>query len=127
VLFGESYRAAIPAALVLILAGTILGLNSVLEEGLLGLGHPYAILWAELAGLITTGAGLALTLRRLGLMGGAISSLAGYSTVCAALLYAAHRLIGTTPAMLLRPRIGEMVLGVDRVRSLLQAIAGATE
>jgi O-antigen/teichoic acid export membrane protein len=121
-LFGESYGASVPAALLLVPAGCILGLNSVLEQGLLGLGHPYSVLGGELAGLMATALGLALTLRPLHIMGGAISSLAGYSTVCVALVLVVRRLTGVSLEELLWPRMDELRFVVARVRTLLSEL-----
>jgi O-antigen/teichoic acid export membrane protein len=127
VLFGESYRACVPAALVLVPAASILALNSVLEQGLLGLGHPYSVLGGELAGLLATALGLALTLRRLNIMGGALSSLAGYSTVLVALVLGARRLTGVSLRALLWPRRDELWLGMEFVKSLVSEIVSAAE
>ncbi len=127
VLFGESYRAAVPAALVRVPAGSILALNSVFQEGLRGLGYPYPVLRAELAGLAATAVGLALTLRPFGIMGGALSSLAGYSTVSIALLISAHRLIGVSPSALLWPRAAELQVGLRRVESLARALVAPAD
>ena len=127
VLFGQAYRAAIPAALVLVPAGSILALNSVLEEGLRGLGHPYPVLYAELTGLVMTVVGLTLTLGPFGIMGGAVSSLIGYSTVSVALLVNARRLIGVSPAALLWPRIDELQVGLRRVESMVRALAAPAD
>lgn len=127
VLFGEGYRAAVPAALVLVPAGSILALNSVLEEGLRGLGHPYMALYAELTGLVMMAVGLALTLGPLGIMGGAVSSLIGYSTVFVALLINARRLIGVSPTALLCPRMGELQVGLRHVESLVRALVAPSD
>jgi O-antigen/teichoic acid export membrane protein len=114
-LFGSNFRTALPPALVLMPAASLLGLNFVLEEGLRGLGHPYPVLHAELVGLAVTGLALALTLRPLGTMGAAFSSLAGYSTVTVALLASARRHTGTSPASLLWPRADELKLALRRL------------
>lgn len=122
-LFGSNFRAAIPPALVLVPAASFLGLNFVLEEGLRGLGYPYPALHAELAGLAVTGLGLALTLRPLGIMGAAVSSLAGYSTVTVALFASARRHAGTSPAALLWPQADELKLGLRRLGYMLRGPA----
>jgi O-antigen/teichoic acid export membrane protein len=119
IVFGEHYRASVPVALVLVPAGSILALNSVLEQGLLGLGHPYSVLAGELAGLVATVVGLALTLRSLGIMSGALSSLAGYSTASIALVLGAHKLTGVSPAALLWPRTDELQVAAARIKSLM--------
>jgi antigen flippase len=122
-LFGPNFRAAIAPALVLAPAASFLGLNYVLEEGLRGLGHPYPVLHAELAGLAVTGLGLALTLRPLGIMGAAVSSLAGYSTVTIALFASARRNANTSPALLLWPRADELKLALNRMRYMVRGLA----
>lgn len=126
-LFGPNFQAAVPAALVLVPAASLLGLNSVLEEGLRGLGHPYPVLHAELAGLAVTGLALVFALKPMGIMGAAISSLAGYSTVTLALFGSARRYAGTSAATLLRPRLGELRLGLRRLVQLDRVPAAPTE
>jgi O-antigen/teichoic acid export membrane protein len=72
--------------LVLLIAGAVLATNSVLEEGLKGLGLPKAVMWAEAAGLVVTIVSLLLMLKPMGIMGAALASLFGYSTVGIALI-----------------------------------------
>jgi len=126
-LFGERYRASIPCALVLVPAGTFLALNFVLQEGLRALGHPYAVLWSEIAGLFVTVAGLALMLGPLGIMGGANSSLAGYFAVTVALVYNARRLVGVSAIELFWPRVDEVRLGIRRIAELTHALGATAE
>ncbi len=108
VLFGAKFKQAVPVALVLVPAAGVLGLNFVLQEGLRGLGRPYAVLQAELAGLAVTVVGLAAMLPSLGIMGAAISSLLGYSTVTAVLLLNAQRHTGAKASELLLPDLDEL-------------------
>jgi O-antigen/teichoic acid export membrane protein len=107
-LFGGAFTSAVPVALVLVPAAAVLGLNGVLQEGLRGLGRPYAVLRAEVAGLAVTALGLAATLRTMGIMGAALASLLGYSTVSVALLFSARRYAGTSATTLLLPRGEEL-------------------
>ena len=109
-LFGTAFKASIPAAMVLMPAAAVLGLNAVLEEGLRGLGRPYPVLQAELAGLATTAIGLAVMLRPMEIMGAAIASLLGYSTVTGTLLYSAWRYTGASPKDLLVSSMAEFRL-----------------
>lgn len=81
-ILGKKFEEAVGAALVLVIAGSVLSLNRVLEEGLRGLGRPTAVLWAESAGLGVTGLFLWLLLPRLGLVGASLASLIGYTAVC---------------------------------------------
>lgn len=107
-LFGERFKESIPLALVLVPAAAVLGLNLVLEEGLRGMGHPYAVLRAELAGLVVTAAALGALLRPMGIMGAALSSLLGYSTVAAELVRGVRRCADIPIRVLLWPRIAEL-------------------
>jgi O-antigen/teichoic acid export membrane protein len=118
ILFGEKYRGAIAMALILVPANAILGINQVLQEGLRGIGRPYAVLQAELAGLVVTGIVLAKTLRPMGGVGAATASLLGYSTVAAVLLFNARRHAHTPLAQMLSPQSGEIKLVFNRVAAL---------
>lgn len=120
ILFGERFRAAIPAALILMPAAGVLGLNLVLQEGLRGMGHPYAPLQAELAGLAVTAVALALMLRPMGIMGAAIASLLGYSTVNAVLLINTRRCTRTSLRDLLLPRLGDFKHTLVRLVALVR-------
>jgi antigen flippase len=119
ILFGEGFRESIPVALVLVPAAGVVGLNFVLQEGLRGMGRPYAALQAELAGLAVTAVALAVMLRPMGTMGAAVASLLGYSTVTAVLLRNARRYAGTPMAALLLPRIDELQLVLRRLAMLV--------
>jgi O-antigen/teichoic acid export membrane protein len=85
-LFSNAYRPAVPAAIVLVVAGGLFGLNFILAEGIRGLGRPAITLYAEVGGLVLTGASLALLLRPFGIVGAAWGSVVGYGTVTAGLL-----------------------------------------
>jgi O-antigen/teichoic acid export membrane protein len=100
VLFGARFTGSIAAAFVLLPAGGVLGVNLVIEEGLRGLGQPYAVLQAELAGLVVTVLALAAMLLRLGIMGAAIASLIGYSTVTITLALNVYRYTRLRPSQL---------------------------
>lgn len=80
--FGGGFRTAIPAALVLIVAATISGLNLILQEGLRGLGHPKVVMWSEFAGLGVTAVALWFLLQPFQLLGAALASFLGYSAIC---------------------------------------------
>jgi O-antigen/teichoic acid export membrane protein len=125
VLFGVRFRASIPAALVLMPAGAILSLNLVLQEGLRGLGRPYPVLRAELAGLVVTGTVLISTLRSMGIMGAAIASLLGYSTVTVVLLRNVRHYTGTSLATLLVPSTTELRAKIGSIATLLSQLTVA--
>lgn len=96
VLFGQEFVAAVPAALLLIVASTIGGINLVLASGIRGFGHPIAVLNAEVFGLAVSFGVLVLALPRLELLGAAIASLVGSATTACVLLGVASRLTGAS-------------------------------
>ncbi len=107
-LFGQKFRSAVPAALILVPAGAVAAFNFVIEEGFRGFGENFAVLQAELAGLLITGVSLYLLLRPMGIVGASIASILGYSTVSAVLLIYAKSLTGKSPMDLLLPRSSEL-------------------
>jgi len=118
-LFGAKFAAAIPAALVLVVAGAISAFNLVAEEGLKGLGCPSAVMWAEFGGLAVTGLSLWLMLRPFEIVGAALASLFGYSAVAVLLVASERSLTGYSLASLLCPTFGEVQTGWRRVQVLL--------
>jgi O-antigen/teichoic acid export membrane protein len=109
--FGKGFQAAVVPALILVPAGSIDSLNAAIKEGFAGLGRPTAILYSEVAGLVTTVVTLYLLLRPMGIVGASVASLLGYSTVTLALLLQARLLTGESPASLLLPRAAELRAG----------------
>jgi O-antigen/teichoic acid export membrane protein len=85
-LFGHRFDVAVPTALVLTVAGAIMGVTSVQQEALRGLGRTTAVLWSQLIGLAVTLAGLAITVPTEGLAWIAMASVAGYAVLGVALL-----------------------------------------
>ena len=85
-LFTESYRPAVPAAMVLVIAAGVLGFNQILSEAVRGLARPGIVLRCELGGLVVTVICLAAFLGPFGIVGAAWASLIGYSSVTAQLL-----------------------------------------
>jgi O-antigen/teichoic acid export membrane protein len=100
-------------------AAGVLGLNLALQEGLRGMGRPYAVLRAELAGLAVTAFALIAMLRPMGIMGAAIASLLGYSTVSAVLLINVRRYSGMPIADFLLPRFDEIRLILGRLTAVV--------
>ena len=122
-LYGVRFSDAIPAALILVPAAGVLGVNFSMQEGIRGFGRPYLVLRAELLGLAVTAMSLALLLRPLGIIGAAIASLLGYSTVTVALLASAKQIAGTSIAALLVPRPAEMKRSMMRLVAAARGIA----
>lgn len=127
-LFGSRFAAAVPAAMVLVPAAAVLGLNLVLQEGLRGMGRPYAVLQAEFGGLIVTAAILAATLRPMGIMGAALASFLGYTTVCAILVLKTQQITNMSLSTLLCPNMAEIRLTFARLGTMARdAIALALQ
>jgi len=115
-LFGDKFTAAVPAGLVLVGAAAISAINSVLEEGLRGLGHPAVALWAELGGLVVTALALLMLLVPFGIMGAAVASVLGYSAVMCTLAAFTRRLTGCSLTTLFWPSQGDIQQIRERVR-----------
>ena len=79
--FGARYAPSIPSALVLVPAGAILAWAGIAEEGLRGLGRPTLVLEAESVAAVVTLASLPVLLHFFGIMGAAVASLLGYTTI----------------------------------------------
>jgi antigen flippase len=122
-LFGPRFAAAVPPAMVLVPAAAVLGLNLVLQEGLRGMGRPYAVLQAEFAGLIVTAIALAVTLRPMGIMGAAIASSLGYTTVCLVLLFKIQQATCLPLSTLLRPNVREIQSSLARLATMVRDIS----
>jgi O-antigen/teichoic acid export membrane protein len=118
-LFGERFATVVPAALVLVVANAVAGWNSVIEEGLRGLGHPIAMMWAELGGLAIMAVSLLFLLKPLMIMGAALASLLSYTTVSILLLTYGRRLTGYSLATLLCPTSREIYAGWRRIGVLV--------
>jgi O-antigen/teichoic acid export membrane protein len=125
-LFGERFTAAIPAALILVLAAAILGINRVLEEGLRGFGHPGAVLQAELGGLVVTLIALLLLLQPLGIIGAALASVIGYGSVMTLLIVQIRRLTQHSMISFLCPTHHELNLLRKSLWSVVGRMPGKT-
>ena len=79
--FGARYAPSIPSALVLVPAGAILAWAGIAEEGLRGLGHPTIVLVAESVAAAVTLTSLPVLLHFFGIMGAAVASALGYTTI----------------------------------------------
>jgi O-antigen/teichoic acid export membrane protein len=79
--FGVEFRAAIPVALVMVLAGGVEATNTVGAECLRGVGRPRAVLLAECVGLAVTAVALPVLVLLGGIIGAACASLLSYSAI----------------------------------------------
>jgi O-antigen/teichoic acid export membrane protein len=97
--FGARFAPSIPSALVLVPAGAILAWAGIAEEGLRGLGHPTIVLVAESVAAVVTLASLPELLHFFGIMGAAVASLLGYTTLA---VFAASAISRSTQLQLRR-------------------------
>ncbi len=106
--FGRAFHASIRPACVLVIAAAAATVNTVLEEGIRGLGHPAVVTRAEFAGLAVTFVALLVLLPTMGIMGAALASMLAYGTVSAVLLFESRSLTGCRMSDLLIPVGGEV-------------------
>lgn len=123
-LFGKGFEAAVPAALVLVVASAVAAFNGVVEDGLRGLGRPSAVLWAELAGAAVTALALLMLLPQAGIMGAALASLLGYAAATLMLIALGLR-HGPLPSWATFSKAGEDVRAAWS--RLVSAMAGRTK
>ena len=83
-IFGSEFQAAIPVALIMVLAGSVEATNAVGAECLRGVGRPRANLLAECVGLAVTGVVLPVLVVTGGIIGAACGSLLSYSAILVA-------------------------------------------
>ncbi len=85
--FGAHYKPSIATAMVLVVAGMIWQLNSLIQTGLSGLGFPSASAWSQGSSLIFTVLFLYLLLPKYQIIGASLASLGGYTISVAVLLW----------------------------------------
>jgi O-antigen/teichoic acid export membrane protein len=117
--FGEEFLAATGALRILLAASLVWSLASVVNGGLTGLGRPGLTTVSRLAAAAVTVVTLLLWLPSRGIVGAALSSLAGYSVMLAVALFwlAREHQVGLWEC--LRPRRDDLPLG--RLKSLLKS------
>ena len=117
-LFGASFRAATPMAMVLLAASVPLAGASVLSTGLQADGVPLIPSIGEGIALVVTVVGLVLLLPPLQAMGAAIVSLAAYSASFLFQLVMAKRRIGTPLSAFLLPSRADLLWLIRRITDL---------
>jgi antigen flippase len=80
ILFGAPFAGAIVPSVLLVIGGTLLGLNYIISQCLLSLAYLRGPVRAQFAGIVMTVITLAALLRPWGILGAAVSSVAGYGT-----------------------------------------------
>ena len=103
-LFGRSFKAVIPSALVLVGAAVILNLGNLSGEVLRGLGVPRWPLYSQFAALPVTVILLVVLLPRWSVLGAALSSVFSYAVVLAVSVSGIRQTIGLTLREMLVPR-----------------------
>lgn len=119
-LFGREFSAAVPPALILLIATTLVGINSVLEEGLRGLGNPVVVMKAEIIGLGVNAAALLVLLQPLQLLGAAMAVLLASGSVTVVLLILATRLTACPLREMVLPRKSEIILSLNRLTDMVK-------
>lgn len=106
VLYGSSFGAAVPAAVVLVSGGVLRSIGESAEGGLRGLGRTGAILRAELVGLVLGGGAMVPLVDRFGLMGAAWASCLGFAVTGFLMVYTVVRSTDLAPRELV-PTVAE--------------------
>ena len=115
-LFGSDFDRAVPLVAILAVATVFMGVSAVIGSALQGHGRPQDSARPQIAGLLVTILGLALTLDPLGAVGAALVSCAAYAAVLVGTVRAALRAFGTTAAELLIPGRADVTWLLARAR-----------
>ncbi len=107
-LFGAAFANAVPLTLLLVPATIVLGMNVMLSAAFRGVARPDIASKAELVGLISTCAALALLLPRYGVYGAAVASLVAYLCIHVYMVTTALSLFGTSVRALCTPTRGDL-------------------
>jgi O-antigen/teichoic acid export membrane protein len=119
IIFGREFASGRTPAMILSGAAIFLCVSAVQSEILRGLSRSRAILWAEVAGAVTTVAGLLAMLTPLGLNGAAIASCAGYAATSVVQLCYLSRASRLRATELILPRFGDARIIVHRSMSVV--------
>lgn len=84
--YGRDFAQAVPAALILVVAGGLFGVNRVIGDTLRGIGAPQSPMIGEIVGLVLMLVLFLLLVREYGLMGVAVATLLGYLGTAVTLL-----------------------------------------
>jgi O-antigen/teichoic acid export membrane protein len=117
ILFGLEYAPAVPAAILMTLAGGVVEVKIVLAEGIRGFGRPKTVLITELIGLGVTVVWLIALLPSYGMFGASIAVLVGHLSGMTFLIILAHRITERSIRCLLLPTIKEISALFERIRA----------
>jgi O-antigen/teichoic acid export membrane protein len=118
-IFGPLYGGSVSSAYLLVLASAFLGISYVLSESVLGLGLTHGPLRAGLVSCIIVGISLAVLLPEFGIIGAAISSLMGYTSMAVVLLIEARKATGSSFHNLCIPKVADVRMLLAIVHSLV--------
>ncbi len=107
-LFGKAFSPAVPAAMILVVAGGVAGLRMVLSSALRGLGKPKRVLVGEVVGLGVTTLGLVLLLGPFRLLGAAAAILVGDTIAMVLLLTFVTHAVNASSMTLLVPTVADL-------------------
>ncbi|MBV9818424.1 MAG: oligosaccharide flippase family protein [Solirubrobacterales bacterium] len=110
--FGSSFKGAVPMIWILLGAGIPLTASAVLSSAVTSTGHPGWAALAEIAAICITIPGLILLLPSMGGEGAALVSLVAYSTSFSVLAFASRRKLGVSlrGLLVLRPSDGRLLV-----------------
>ncbi len=119
-LFGDPFRGAVAAALLLVAASMVAGVNGVLEELLRGLGAPRWPLYAHLLGAGVTVVALLALLAPYGIVGGAVATLLACGTMTVVLTAGVTAVAGMRAVRLVSVEWRDIEILASRTVSLLR-------
>ena len=122
-IFGSQFISAVPAAVILVVAGSIFNIKSLLVQGTRGLGHTRTVLWAEMGGLLITFIALVVMLAPFGIMGAAFASVFGYGTTAFLLALKIRCLTESSFVDLFLPTSKEVILSWKKLKTFYKYIA----
>ncbi len=105
--FGSDFAAATPALRILLVGSMVWSAASIINSGLNGLGYPGLTTISRLSSAVVTVLTLLVWLPRYGILGAALSSLAGYSMMFAFALFWLMRKENLRLSDIFRPRQGD--------------------
>jgi O-antigen/teichoic acid export membrane protein len=119
-IFGKSYLPAIPAAVILVVAGGVTNLGSLWRSILYGLGDVKSVFFAEVMGLIITLVALAVLLAPYQIVGAAVASLLSYFVTLIYLTMIIGRRMKISLRYLLLPSYSDVVWAGAKIADLIQ-------
>jgi O-antigen/teichoic acid export membrane protein len=114
--FGQDFKVALPAAIILCIAAGVEAFNQVLRSSAFGLGKPRIVLTSELTGLFTTMVLLYVLLTPFQIIGAAIASLVSYFIISIVLVRFISQQTGIGIFCMLLPRRSDWQFLISKFR-----------